>query len=252
MAQEHLRVLSYNVHKGFDHANTRFLLDEIRHVIRLVNADVVFLQEVVGENVEHSRNIDNWVPETQFEFLADSVWHHYTYGKNAVYSHGHHGNAILSKYPIVMSENIDVSLFAQSQRGLLFGLIEPNIHLVCVHLGLFGFERRHQINCLVEQIHDRVGDDEPLLIAGDFNDWTQYWNRALIKRLNVTEAYSSTHGRLARTFPARFPVLTMDRIYMRGFELAYSDCLNGEPWNTLSDHCALYADFALPEGLHPH
>ncbi len=112
-------------------------------------------------------------------------------------------------------------------------------------MGLYGFEPRAQIKRLVDEISERVPGNEPLLIAGDFNDWTAHWHRALSSQLDVREAYHTVHGRLPRTFPAVAPLLTMDRIYCRGFDLLYADCLNGKPWNTLSDHCALYADFQL-------
>ncbi len=39
--------------------------------------------------------------DSQFAFLADEIWPHFAYGKNAIYSAGHHGNAILSKHPIL-------------------------------------------------------------------------------------------------------------------------------------------------------
>ena len=133
-----LRILSYNVHKGFSARNRRYLLDEIREGIRSVNADIVFLQEVVGENRDHAKRWENWVDAGQFEYLADSVWPHFAYGRNAIYQHGHHGNAILSKYPIVNSDNVDVSVMKRSQRGLLFAQITPGVQLVCAHMGLLG------------------------------------------------------------------------------------------------------------------
>ena len=114
-----LRILSYNVHKGFNADNRRFLLEEIREGIRRVNADIVFLQEVVGQNRQNAQKHSNWVDAGQFEYLADSVWSHYAYGRNAVYQHGHHGNAILSKYPIIAVDNVDISVMRRSQRGLL-------------------------------------------------------------------------------------------------------------------------------------
>jgi len=76
-----LRACSYNIHKGFSAANRRFLLKDIRQAIRLVNADLVFLQEVVGENVRKAGAVPNWTTDTQFEFLADTIWPHYAYGK---------------------------------------------------------------------------------------------------------------------------------------------------------------------------
>ena len=59
-----LRVLSYNVHKGFCSANRQFLLEKIRQSIRVVDADVVFLQEVVGENTQHASQIDGRISLT--------------------------------------------------------------------------------------------------------------------------------------------------------------------------------------------
>ncbi len=56
---EIIKVLSYNVHKGFCASNRRFLLDEIRDNIRQVDADLVFLQEVVGENQRHAQQGGN-------------------------------------------------------------------------------------------------------------------------------------------------------------------------------------------------
>jgi len=79
------RLCSYNIHKGFSSLNNRFVLNEIRHAIRLLNSDIVLLQEVMGEDIHpDARRQDN-----QFEFLADSVWSHHAYGKNAIYSKGH-------------------------------------------------------------------------------------------------------------------------------------------------------------------
>jgi endonuclease/exonuclease/phosphatase family metal-dependent hydrolase len=88
-----LKVLSYNIHKGFDWNNKNYFLKEIKDFIKTLDVDIVFLQEVVGKNthLEKSGLID-----TQFEFLADELWPHYSYAHNAVYDHGHHGNLILS------------------------------------------------------------------------------------------------------------------------------------------------------------
>ncbi|WP_295877634.1 endonuclease/exonuclease/phosphatase family protein [uncultured Zhongshania sp.] len=240
-----LRVLSYNVHKGFCSANRQFLLKQIRESIRSVDAEVVFLQEVVGENSQHASQIDGWIDEGQFEFLADTVWPHFSYGKNAVYDHGHHGNAILSKYPIVDSENIDVSMYRRSQRGLLLSVIEPGIYVICVHMGLLGWERRQQFKRLEAVIAEKIPADAPLIIAGDFNDWSGSLHSRFKRILNLREASVQANGRLAKTFPAKRPVLRLDRIYFRGFTAVTAKRLSGEPWRSLSDHCALYAELEL-------
>jgi len=241
-----LRVLSYNIHKGFSFSNTRYLLDEMRHSIRMVNADLVFLQEVVGENTRNHLAAQHWTPQ-QFEYLADEMWPHYAYGKNAIYSHGHHGNAILSQYPFETFDNVDASHIPTSQRGILTGKInhqklDGGIHVICLHFGLFAFERRNQISQLCQHIERDIPLDEPLIIAGDFNDWRGD-SDATLQKQGLKEALFQKNGHLAKTFPARLPLLAMDRIYYRNLELLDAEVLSGHPWHKLSDHCAIYAEF---------
>ena len=230
--------------------NLRFVLHDIKDSLRQVDADVVFLQEIHGERAISKQRFDDWPNNRQFEFLADEVWHHHAYGKNAIYKSGHHGNAILSKYPFIRWENIDVSTMRTASRSLLHGTIQiPEhgkvIHIICVHLGLFEHERQNQLATLVGRIQSHVPDDEPLIIAGDFNDWRSRAERQLHDDLGVKEAYKCTRGAHARTFPAWFPLLSMDRIYFRGIEVKDCHRLHGQPWNRLSDHTPLLAEFSI-------
>ena len=59
----------------------------------------------------------------------------------------------------------------------------------------------------------------PLVIAGDFNDWTQHAQQGFARPLGLHEVFEAAHGRLARSFPAALPVLQLDRIYVRGFSV---------------------------------
>ena len=240
-----LRVLSYNVHKGFNVGNRRYLLDDIRESIREVNADLVFLQEIVGENSQHAKRYSNWASASQFEYLADSVWPHFAYGRNAVYDHGHHGNAILSKYPITHTDNINVSVHRSSHRGLLMATIAPDVYLICVHMGLMGWERQRQFQLLSKAVQQRVPPGARLIVAGDFNDWRLRLHRPMCSSLHLREALSEIHGRPAQTFPAKRPLLPVDRIYLRGFEVKHAEVMRGEPWRSLSDHCALYTELSF-------
>lgn len=240
-----LRVLSYNIHKGFSPNNSRYILNEIRHAIRLVNADVIFLQEVLGDHNQHQRKHSNWIPGAQFEFLADEVWPHFAYGKNAIYQQGHHGNAILSKYPFSFWENTDVSRFSFSKRGILHGTIAEDIHVICMHVGLLGMERRSQIKALIDTVENKVPENVPLIIAGDFNDWRGSIDKRLRKEIGVSEAFREHRGKLAKTFPAALPIFPLDRIYTRNFAVKDVSCLIDDHWQKLSDHCALYAELSL-------
>ncbi len=239
------RVLTLNIHKGFAVGPRRLVLNSIREYLRDSGANIVFLQEVVGMNSKHSKKLALWPDDSQLEFLADTVWPHHAYGKNAIYQHGHHGNAILSEHPFIQWDNIDVSLMNFSQRGFLHGSILGGIHLICTHFGLFEKERRGQVFQLVDYIQRRIPHDAPLIIAGDFNDWRRTSHRNLLDNLALTEAHESAHGRCADTFPAFLPFLPMDRIYLRGFQTTHCDSISGSNWRDFSDHCALVADISL-------
>ena len=211
---------------------------------------MVFLQEIHGERTISNNRFDDWPNNRQFEFLADQVWHHHAYGKNAIYKSGHHGNAILSKYPFIRWENIDVSIMRSASRSLLHGTIqipdtEQNIHVICVHLGLFGRERDRQLATLAKRISSHIPADDPLIIAGDFNDWRGRAEHHLHQGLGVKEVFKSSLGSYARTFPAMLPVLSMDRIYYRGLDAIHCQRLHDQPWNRLSDHTPLLAEFRL-------
>ncbi len=249
MSQQTLKIVTYNIHKGFSVANQRFVLHEIKHAVMETDADIVFLQEVYGEHSKWEKKLTNWPDHSQFEFIADSIWHHHAYAKNAIYESGHHGNAILSKYPFSEWENINVSLFKQASRSLLHGIIQlPGsdlpIHLICVHLGLFGFERRRQLSTLIRRIKSHVPDNEPLIIAGDFNDWLIRAEQHFHEELGITEVFKAHAGKYARSWPAWMPVLKMDRIYSRGLQIVDTRHLKGQQWRKLSDHIPLYAEFS--------
>lgn len=241
-----LRVASYNIHKGLSFFNRRVVLHDLRDKLLGLDADLVFLQEVQGHHAHRAHRFEHWPSKPQHEFLAGSNWAEFAYGKNAVYEHGHHGNAILSHYPILNWENVDISSHAFESRGLLHcevdvpGLGQP-LHALCLHLALNEAGRRKQIQQLSERIRRMVPDSAPLIIAGDFNDWRQRTDLYLAEELGLKEVFQTAHGRPARSFPAALPLFTLDRIYVRGFDVASAQVLHGQRWRRLSDHAALTA-----------
>ncbi len=242
MSTEPLTALSYNIHKGFA-LSQKFVLGGIRERIRSVQADVVFLQEVQGDHSRHQKSIKDW-PGPQLEYLADSVWSYSAYGKNAVYLHGHHGNAILSKYPILAFENIDISNNRFERRGILHAIVEwegAPLHLLCVHLDLTDKGRRRQNDHIVQRIEKNIPPNERLILAGDFNDWRGLATAHFEERLNLKEVFMTTTGAHAKTFPSPFPFLTLDRMYLRGLKPTRAKCHDGNPWSQLSDHVAIEA-----------
>lgn len=239
-----LHIATYNIHKGFSSFNQRMIVHEQRDCLRDLNADIVFLQEVVGRHTKYAARFTDWPNGSQHEFFADSVWPESVYGKNAVYEYGHHGNAILSRYPIVAWENEDISTHRFESRGLLHCEIkipewEDTLHCMCVHLGLFKKGRHIQLKALKTRINKLVPPHAPLIIAGDFNDWGEMTGPMLTDAFDLTEVFEFTKGRAARSFPSALPILRLDRIYVRGFHIEDTCVHHGHPWSRTSDHAAL-------------
>ena len=240
-------LLTLNIHQGFSALSRHFILEELREAVRTVSADVVCLQEVLGAHEPLSRrHARKWPAAPHYEFLADTLWPQFAYGRNAVYPEGHHGNALLSKFPIQRFLNHDVSVDDAEGRGMLWCELDvpgrhEHIHAVCVHLGLRESHRRRQLEALCRLVHDRIPADAPLIVAGDFNDWRRRAD-GILAGCGLREVFVAANGQHARTFPARWPVLPLDRIYVRNLRVREPRVLSGRPWSHLSDHSPLIVD----------
>jgi endonuclease/exonuclease/phosphatase family metal-dependent hydrolase len=241
-------VATYNIAKGIAQLSRRMLIHELRERLQGLPADILFLQEVLGLNERHAWRYRDWPGKPQHEYIAGERWCEVAYGKNCVYEHGHHGNALLSRFPIASQENQDISAHAFEQRGMLhceisLGEGAPMLHCLNVHLGLFERGRQWQIGALCERIRESVPKDAPLVIAGDFNDWRHKANRLLTRELGVHEVFEHVRGRPARTFPSLMPVFRLDRIYARGLRIVDAKVFYTSPGARMSDHAALAATF---------
>jgi endonuclease/exonuclease/phosphatase family metal-dependent hydrolase len=238
-----VRLLTLNAHQGFAALRRRKLLARIRDALRASGADLVFLQEIGGEHGDE-------ILQEHYELLADEVWPQHAYGRNVVATSGHHGNALLSKFPIVRWQNVDVSVAGVEPRGILHCALDmrqagPPLHAVCVHLGLREVQRRWQVDRLLAYVADAIPRDEPLVIAGDFNDWRERAHRQMLADPSFAEIHASASGRPTRTFPARWPWLRLDRIYVRSLQHRPIE-MPRRPWTELSDHAPLAGEIRLP------
>jgi len=285
-----LRVSTYNIHKGVlrDFIGLRRVtrIHELRARLHELDSDLVFLQEVQGRHERHARRLEHWPDEPQDVFLARSPRLRQTfetaYGRNASYMHGHHGNALLSRYPIIGLENRDISDHALEKRGLLHCVVKVgglDVHCFVVHFGLLARSRERQLGALIDWVSHAVSGQAPLIIAGDFNDWRNRLSDRLCREIGVVEVFDAIRPqpefvqraayftrdrqpaielpealavagaprmvRTARTFPALVPWFRMDRIYQRGFRVNAARVLGGIEWARLSDHSPLVADLEL-------
>ncbi len=242
-----LRVVTLNIHKGLSQFNRRMVIHELREGLRALEPDLVFLQEVAGLNQRHALRFAAWPGEAQHEFLAGSELQH-VYAANRVHQHGHYGNALLSRFPIVSSENEDVSDHRFERRGLLHTVVRipgwrRNLHCVSVHLSLHERGRRRQLDAIAARLEELAGKRLPIIVAGDFNHWRQRASLILGDRLGLTEVSLAAGGRRhQRTFPSVLPMFGLDRIYVRGFKVVSTKVHRGAPWSLLSDHLAVSAE----------
>jgi endonuclease/exonuclease/phosphatase family metal-dependent hydrolase len=242
-----LRIMTINVHKGFTFFNRRHILPELRDAVNTLSAEVVFLQEVIGEHKKHAMRYHDWPATPQYEYLAETLWSDVAYGRNAVYPDGDHGNALLSKFPIRHFKNRDVSIMGTEERGMLHCKLDipgqSDVHAICVHLGLREAHRLRQLKLLCNLL-DSIPADEPVIVAGDFNDWRLQADKVLTE-CGLREIFVDRHGRPAKSFPARWPLLRLDRIYTRNAAARNPQALYRKPWSHLSDHAPLIAEIVL-------
>lgn len=242
-----IKIVSWNIHKGFNFANRSFILEHIRDLLRQTGADILFLQEVVGENHKHAKNHANWPTQGQYEYLADQNWDFQAYGKNAVWTDRHHGNAILSKYEILNFENIDLTVNKFEFRGLLHATIQledKTIDLFNVHLNLLHRHRVLQVEKIIERALSSLNSDT-LILCGDFNDWTGRVSLLLEDKVGLSEAFLSSDGVHARTFPSFMPLLPLDRVYFKGASLGKCEVLKTAELRVLSDHLPVMVELEI-------
>jgi endonuclease/exonuclease/phosphatase family metal-dependent hydrolase len=182
-----VRVISYNIHKGRSALGGRDSLSDLRLGLYGLRPDLLFLQEVQGRNEQHF-NLD-----AQHESLGAALCMNTAYGCNAVRQRSDHGNALLSRYPILSQENQDISDHRLEQRGLLHvkvQIADTTVHCLVVHLGLFAGGRSRQVAALLARIKRSVPVDAPMLIAGDFNDWNNRLAPLFVKQLGLYEVFA--------------------------------------------------------------
>ena len=113
-----------------------------------------------------------------------------------------------------------------------------------MHLGLQESHRQQQLQRVCDLINSFPAD-EPVVLAGDFNDWRHRAHAVLQREAGLQEVFVHAFGRAVRTFPASMPLLALDRIYVRNAAVHAPLELPRKPWDQLSDHAPLAAEILL-------
>jgi endonuclease/exonuclease/phosphatase family metal-dependent hydrolase len=238
------RIVTYNVHKcvGVDR---QLNPARIVSVLKEINADIVALQEVL---CIHGRNSE----DDQAHFIARGLGFNYCMGHNRELRGGVYGNLVLSRFPLLGSENHDISVDGREERGCLRVDIdlgkESRLHVYNAHLGTSFIERRRQARKLIgESILSDASIPGPRIMLGDFNEWT----RGLVTRLlngHFRTGDIRLHLKRSRTYPGMLPIMHLDHIYFdETLELEHAELHRSRAALLASDHLPIFADFrAVP------
>lgn len=246
----HVKVtlLTYNIHKCIGAIDRRYDPRRVIDVISHYRPDLVLLQEVE----QYTRRSNG---TRQVDVLGEPLgFRHRTYFPNVrVRGGGAYGNAILSRFPLTETSNIDLTIPPKKRRSVLHaryrvrlngthGNCTRTIHVYNLHLGLSGVERRIQLRKFLES-HPFVGlhHRTPTIVAGDFND---VWG-TLARRLLGSAGFRGISSPL-RTFPAYAPIRALDSVYVKGdVDILTVQRPRLEMAKWASDHLPVIADLEI-------
>jgi endonuclease/exonuclease/phosphatase family metal-dependent hydrolase len=199
---QRLRLASYNIHIGVGR-DGHFHPERIESVLRECEADVIALQEVqLGEGTFDM--LAHLTSATGFTALAGPTLTHPT--------HGHYGNALLSRHPVTRHRRLDLSVPGHEPRGALDATVDcgngVGLRVIATHLGLRPTERRLQVRSLLREVSADTHRG-PTVLLGDLNEWF-LWGRTL----------RWLHRHFERppapaTFPSGWPIIALDRVWVK-------------------------------------
>lgn len=236
-----MRLLSYNIQKGYGGRDRRYNFERTIAAIEHENPDIIVLQEV--DHNERRTRFDN-----QPEILSDYFRYEATdYQFNHRVSKGGYGNLLISRFPFHSVTQVCLKLKHRKKRGAQVVVVdspEGKLLLVGWHLGLKEKQRHAQVNHLLDHVDLQDNLDLPTLIVGDFNDW----------RNTLADGPFAKHGfeqltrppSRYRTFPAYLPIGSLDKAFCRGpINVRDVRVVRNQLTKEASDHLPLLVDFHL-------
>ena len=239
-----LRIVTWNIHKGIG-TDRAYRLDRIVRVLGALDADVVCLQEV-----------DQGVPRSNLEDQAERLAQELGYanaalGLNVKVKGGAYGNLTLARHPLEEVRNVDLTVPPKKRRS---GLVTRLVHgpaggwlIANVHLGLLHMERKIQARRLLTHLFDDRPPEQPLVIAGDWNEWTNRLVRNVMHDHGFEVARRDGRLRDERTWPSRRPMVALDKILFRGpVRCQHVIRVMDDVTRVASDHLPLMVELETP------
>ncbi len=236
-----MRILSWNVH-GMVGGDGRRDPERVARVIDDARADLAGLQEV-GADRAGGGAADPAEELARLTGLASA------FGPTLRRGSWAYGNAILSRHPIEATRSYDLSVSGREPRACLRADVPVDgsrVHFFAAHLGLHWRERRRQVAQLLSaDILRDAALHHPLVLVGDFNAWS---NRSAVPRWLRRQLLDCALavGDETPTFPARLPVLRLDRAYVdAAFRVTGCYVIRSRAARAASDHLPVLVELAL-------
>jgi endonuclease/exonuclease/phosphatase family metal-dependent hydrolase len=193
LGPECLRIASYNLHGCVGHDGARDAR-RIAGVIAELGCDTIGLQEVFGlETLREALNMTAIAG-------PDHLWHD-----------RHVGNALLTRRKVLAVRTHDYSWPRHEPRTALDIDLDAEgetVRVIVTHLGLRPAERRYQVKKILSLLKETPAS-ERVVVLGDINEWLP-----LGRPLRwLHEIFG--HSPAERTFPSRWPLFALDRVWVR-------------------------------------
>jgi endonuclease/exonuclease/phosphatase family metal-dependent hydrolase len=236
-----MRLLSYNIHKAIGGRDRLYRIDRIIRVIEDENPDIICLQEV-DRNVRRTRHDDQ--PE-HFAAAFSAVGTNFQ--QTVHLRRGGYGNLVLSRWPFHGSHQVSLRLRRRKPRGaqlIVVATPEGPLHVVHWHLGLAEHERHWQVHHLLGHPAFQESAALPTLVVGDFNDWRNTLGHGPFARHGLEQL--TLPLRRFRSFPAYYPVVSLDKAFCRGpIHIRHARVVHSPLARRASDHLPLVVDFHI-------
>lgn len=225
-----MRLASYNIRKavGLDRRrDPARILDVVNHI----GADVIVLQEA-------DRRLGPRPTALPRQLIADHTDYEPVALAVSDVSIGWHGNAILVKKGVKVSDPQRIALPGLEPRGAVSAVIDGRIRVVGVHLGLM---RRYRHGQLRSIRHALENCPHPTAVLGDFNEWSPHAGM---------EEFQDHFHMVApgKSFHASRPIAALDRVGLSpGIELRTGGVIESQLARVASDHLPVWVEISLPE-----
>jgi endonuclease/exonuclease/phosphatase family metal-dependent hydrolase len=241
-----LRLMTYNVH-GCGGMDGRVSPRRVARVIAAQAPDLVALQEVdLGRRRSRA--------EDQAALIGAQIGLHAVFCPTVTRGEEHYGHAFFSRWPVEVVKRAhlphDPKSWWKEPRSAMWVRVQTEerpLNIVTTHLGLGPNERMLQMRMLLSPDWlGGLGDDEPVILCGDFNLMPGSKPYGLAVGV-LRDAQAARNGhRPVNTFSSTQPFTRLDHIFLsRHFDVQRVAVPRNDLTRVASDHLPLVADLSF-------